>query len=172
MNFPKRGSARRVASLLLASLFLLPAGCVTSTFRMSDPPPGQLSSEGHEVRKVLRGMNTGIYLFYWIPLWSGIPRRPNRREYDLFMHQVDWKAMRRMFDVANGKLKGDAIEDFTCRESSSGVFGLWIIWKRAVRAEALCVTYPKKSDENDEKSAEPASKSENRLKKTSDGDKL
>ena len=146
MNSACRNFARRFASLLLASSFLLPSGCVTSTFRMTDPEPGQLSSEGHAIRKVLHGMNTGVYLFYWIPLWSGKPRRPNRREYDLFEHQVDWKAMRRMFDKANRRLKGDAIEDFSCRESSSGAFGLWIVWKRAVRAQALCVTWKKKAE--------------------------
>jgi len=145
-RFRRKALLRRGVFLLAAVLFLLPSGCVTSTFRMTDPDPGQCSSEGHPIRKVLHGMNTGIYLFYWIPLWSGSPRRPNRREYDLFTHQVDWKAMRRMFDKANRRLKGDAIEDFSCRESSSGAFGLWIVWKRAVRAQALCVTWKKKSE--------------------------
>ena len=177
-----RNAARRIAALLLASSFLLSSGCVTSTFRMTEPEPGQLSSEGHTIRKVLHGMNTGVYLFYWIPLWSGSPRRPNRREYDLFEHQVDWKAMRRMFDKANRKLKGDGIEDFTCRESSSGVFGLWIFWKRAVRADAVCVTYRKKSEKSasgkkktvsgDKKAPQTAPGAEKSLKNSSGGDKL
>ena len=175
MNSACRNFARRFASLLLASSFLLPSGCVTSTFRMTDPEPGQLSSEGHAIRKVLHGMNTGVYLFYWIPLWSGKPRRPNRREYDLFEHQVDWKAMRRMFDKANRKLKGDGIEDFTCRESSSGAYGLWIVWKRAVRAEALCVSRRKKSGKaagGEKNAAKPDAPAEKSLKKSADGDKL
>ena len=141
--------ARRAGVLLLLAVSaLFSGGCVTSTFKMTDPAPGQVSREGHPVRKVLHGMNTGVYLFYWIPLWSGNPRRPNRREYDVFTHQVEWKSMRRMFDRANGMLKGDGVEDFSCRESSSGAFGLWIFWKRAVRAEALSVTYaePKGKD--------------------------
>ena len=170
-----RKSARRAAAALLAVLLMLPAGCVTSTFRMTDPEPGQLSSEGHAIKKVLHGMNTGVYLFYWIPLWSGSPRHPNRHDYDLFMHQVDWKAMRRMFDKANRKLKGDGIEDFSCRESSSGAYGLWIVWKRAVRAEALCVSYRKKSGKaagSEKKAAKPEAPAEKSLKKSADGDKL
>ena len=172
MKLPNRNLARRALSLLFAGLFLLPSGCVTSTFSMTDPAPGQCSSEGHPIKKVLHGMNTGIYLFYWIPLWSGSPRRPNRREYDLFTHQVDWKALRRMFDKANRKLEGDAVEDFSCRESSSGIFGLWIIWKRAVRAEAVSVTYRKKSSRKQKKTEEPAPNPENGLKNAPGGDKL
>jgi len=124
---------------------------------------------------VLHGMNTGVYLFYYIPLWSGNPYRPNRREYNLFEHQTDWKAMRRMFGKGNEKLKGDAIEDFSCRESSSGVYGLWIVWKRAVRADALCVSYrksPRKAAGNEKKAAKPDAPAEKRLKKSADGDKL
>ena len=175
MRFVRRKFPRRFTTLLLAALFLLPSGCVTSTFRMTDPEPGQCSSGGHRIKKVLHGMNTGVYLFYWIPLWSGSPRRPNRREYDVFMHQVDWKAMRRMFDKANRKLEGDAIEDFSCRESSSGMLGLWIFWKRAVRAEAVCVTYRKKSAKgaaDDKKETEPGAKREKSLKNISGSDRL
>jgi hypothetical protein len=133
---------KHILFFCLASVMLFSAsGCVTSTCEVISPLPGQLSSEGHHVKAMLRGMNTGVYLFYWIPLWSGKPERPNRREYDICMHKVDWTAMRRMFDAVGNGIESDAIEDFTFRESSSGKYGLWIFWKRVVHAEALAVTF-------------------------------
>lgn len=129
---------------MAAAMIAVSAGCVTSTCEWSKPPVGMKSSDGHEVVATMRGMNTGVYLFYYIPLWSGKPRRPNRREYDTFEHQITTKAMRRMFAHKAKMLKADGVADFNCTESSSGVWTLWIFWKRAVRAEALAVKYPAK----------------------------
>ena len=121
--------------LLLGAL----TGCVTSTLRISPAEPGRVSSSGARVTHVLEGMNTGIYLFYWIPLWSGNPHYPNQRNYDLFRHRVDDKAIYRMFDHTAKRMGGDSVEDIRIRTGSSGIWTLWIFWKRSVRGTGSLV---------------------------------
>ena len=135
-------AAGRFAAVLAAMLLL--SGCVTSVCQFSAPAKEMKSSKGHEVVATLTGMNTGVFLFNVIPIWSGKPHRPNRMDYEFFEDLVDVNGMRRMFDKKAKLLKADGVEDFSYTESSSGVWTLWIFWKRAIRAEAVAVKYPGK----------------------------
>ena len=138
-------SAKIGAGAVAAAAVMLLSGCVTSVCQFSPPEPGMKSSKGHEVVATLRGMNTGVFLFNLLPVWSGEPRHPNRMDYEFFQDLVDVKGMRRMFDGKARLLKADGVEDFSYTESSSGVWTLWIFWKRDIRAEAVAVKYPPKA---------------------------
>ena len=128
------------SSLFAASLLaLFVSGCVTSTLKYTPAAPGRKSKSGAPVSYVVDGMNTGIYLFYYIPLWSGNPGRPNQRDYDLFCHRVDDKAIYRMFDVAARRMHLARYEDATVYQSSSGIWTLWIFWKRSVHGRAVLI---------------------------------
>ena len=131
----------RASSLLAASLLaLLVSGCVTSTLKYIPAAPGSTSKSGEPVSYVVEGMNSGIYLFYYIPLWSGNPRRFNQRDYDLFRHRVDDKAIYWMFDVAAKRMHSARYEDATITHYSTGVWTLWIFWKRSVYGRAVLVS--------------------------------
>ena len=137
-----------VAALLL---LLGSAGCVTSTLKISPAEPGRVSSSGDRVTHVLEGMNTGVYLFYWIPLWTGNPKRPNQRDYDILRHRINDKAIYRMFDSAAKRMGKGRVEDIQVRTGSSGVWTLWIFWKRSVRGTGSLVVKKSRRDQKSTK---------------------
>ena len=132
----KRRFSFSVAAALLA---LCVSGCVTSTMKITRAEPGRVSKSGAPVSYVVDGMNSGVYLFYWIPLWSGNPRCPNQRNYDIFYHRVDDKALYRMFDVAAQRMDSARYEDAVITHRSSGIWTLGIFWKRSVHGRAVLI---------------------------------
>ena len=126
-----------VAGALLTLCFV--SGCVTSTLKVTPADPGAVSSKGSPVVYSLSGMNSGVYLFYWIPLWTGNPRNPNERDYDILSHRINEKAIYRMFDSVNRRRHTDGVEDVTVEMRSSGVWTLWILWKRSVHGRGVLI---------------------------------
>ena len=127
-----------VAGALLAALFL--AGCAASTWRITPADPGRVAKSGKHVAFTVEGMNSGVYLFYYIPLWSGSPTNPNENRIGMFRHRVDDKAIFRMFDAANKRMRTDGVEEITVDHRSVGVWTLWIVWKRSVHGRGLLVS--------------------------------
>ena len=132
---------KKASTLFAAALFLafFGSGCVTSTLKYTPAEPGRTSKSGAPVSYVVDGMNSGVYLFYYIPLWTGSPYHPNQRDYDLFRHRVNDKAVYRIFDVAAHRMHADRYEDATVYYHSVGVWTLWIFWKRSVHGRAVLV---------------------------------
>lgn len=131
---------RRITTALLAALVILGlAGCNTSTVTMLPPAEGQTSSSGAKVAANLEAENWGIFLFYGIPLWSGHAGSPNRREYVIFGNRVKEKYMDMMLRQWAKQMKAETIEDLEVRESSTGLFSLWILWRRNISATAVAV---------------------------------
>ena len=125
---------------ILAAAALLLAGCAhTSTLTWTPAEPGQKSKAGHQVLWNLTATNTGMFLFYYIPLWSGYSTRPNRHDYELGQNQLTVPKTRRLLEDKLVELKADKVEDWEITETSSGAFSLWIIWKRSVRATGVAV---------------------------------
>ena len=125
------------AAVLAASLL---AGCAASTWRITPAAKGRMSKSGKHVVFSIEGMNSGVYLFYYIPLWSGSPTNPNENRVDMFRHEVDDKAIFRMFDEANNRMHTDGVEEISIDRRSVGVWTLWILWKRSVHGRALLVS--------------------------------
>ncbi len=131
-------------------VLLLTAGCVTSTMRTYPARPGEKSPSGALVVERIDLMNSGMFLFYWLPLWSGAEHRPNRREYRSFEDRINAKYIYRAFDAQCEK--GQKVEATQIRFRSSGWWSLGILWKRMVFGSALIVedtdsrTEAKKSD--------------------------
>ena len=131
---------KNLVLLFAAALAVLFAsGCATSQLRYTPAEPGRVSSSGAPVSHVVEGMNSGIYLFYFLPLWTGSPRYPNQHSYDLMRHKVDDKAIYRMFDTAAMRMRADRFEDVTITHSSIGVWTLWIVWKRSVHGRGVLI---------------------------------
>jgi len=124
------------AAALAALLF---SGCVTSTLKYYPAEPGRVSRSGAPVKYVVEAQNTGVYLFYYIPLWTGNPRYPNQRDYDLLEHRINDKTIYRMFDLAAERMHLERFEDAEITFRSSGVWTLWIFWKRLVYGRAVLV---------------------------------
>lgn len=129
-------------ALVLALVFL--TGCVTSSVKHTMASPGEKSSSGNRAVAKLEGMNSGVFLFYYIPLWSGKDTRPNRQEYRTFRNLVEQKNMKRMFDTYARKfMKADGVEDIKTEEKSSGIWTLGIFWKRSIHGTGTAVKYKK-----------------------------
>lgn len=126
--------------LAAAAAVLLVSGCAhTSTLTWTPGLPEQRTSSGKKVMWNLTGVNNGMYLFNCIPLWCGYPTRPNRHDYELFQHLLTVPEMRKLLDDKLKELGADAVEDIEISETSSGAIGLWIVWKRSMRATGCAV---------------------------------
>ena len=117
---------RRMFATLTRRIWLLP------------PAEGQTSSSGERVVANLEGSNWGIFLFYYIPLWSGNPNRPNRRDYVTCRNRIENKYTDMMLKGWAKQLKAE-VEDVEITESSTGFFSLWILWRRSQHATAVAV---------------------------------
>ena len=136
-------SMKRIA-MLSAVLSLLAAGCTTAVCRHYDTEMAAGSS-GRPAVAVIRGMNRGIFLFYGIPLWSGTPHRPNENEWDLWRNQVRERDIRRMLRQRAVQLGADDVDDVKIRETSSGWWSLWIVWRRTISGTGVAVRDADKS---------------------------
>lgn len=131
-------------SFLCFIIVLCCAGCAhTSTLEWEPPIPEQCSSKGNTVLWNLTAVNRGMYLFNFIPLWSGHPTHPNRHEYELGQNMLTRDKMRRMMDIHLNKWDADKVEDVEIKESSSGAFSLWIVWRRTMIATGVAVKVDK-----------------------------
>ncbi len=133
---------KKMMMAVLAAVILATAGCNTSTMTSTPAVEGQTSLSGAKAVANLEADNWGLFLFYWIPIWSGNPSRPNRRDYVMFGNRVQEKYMDAMLRSRAKKLKADAVEDVTIQEDSTGFFGLWIFWRRSMKAMGTAVDKP------------------------------
>ena len=129
----------RYLQIMLLFAVLALTGCVTSTVRHIKAQPGEISSSGRRAVAHLEGMNSGVYLFYYIPIYSGKPGYPNRREYDTFRNNLEPKHMKIMLNKYASRLKADAVEDLKITSASSGIWTLGILWKRSIHGTATAV---------------------------------
>ena len=122
--------------LLLAGLL---AGCRTSEVLTEPARPGQRSASGAPVIANVSAVNYGYYLFGCLPIWSGNPNRPNQELYWMWKDAVHDHYQKQMMDFARRKVKGDRIEDYSSNEHFSGVYTLWIVWRKVLRSNAVIV---------------------------------
>ena len=130
-----------ISAVLLA---LLLCSCVTSTERCDPPFPDQMSESGKPVAANIEAMISGVYLFYYLPIWSGKWTSPNRRDYEMFTDYVKPRFIYRMFDMLSQRRKWAGVEDVNIYERSSGWIGLGIFWKRSIHASAVAIEGEKK----------------------------
>lgn len=134
---------KKIFSLLFlaGALLLTASGCAhTSTLEWQSAAPGETSSSGKRVLWRLNAANNGMFLFYWIPVWTGYATRPNRHEYKFFENDLTSHRIRRTLDRYLEEMGAEAVEDFKWSETASGWLGLGIIWKRSIYAEGVAVT--------------------------------
>ncbi|MBQ7208273.1 MAG: hypothetical protein IJS01_10800 [Lentisphaeria bacterium] len=129
-------------AMISAALSLLTAGCTTSVCRHYETD-AVTGSSGRPAVAVVKGMNCGYFLFYWIPLWSGTPHRPNENEWDLWMNQVRERDIRRMLNQRASLLGADDVDDLKIRETSRGWWTLWIVWRRTISGSGIAVRDPR-----------------------------
>lgn len=127
-----------LTAVALAAAILMAAGCSTSVVSMLPPAEAQTSSNGKQVVANLEGSNWGIFLFYGIPLWSGNPNRPNRRDYVVGQNRIKHTDTEQMLKHWAEPLNAE-VEDVAITESSTGFFSLWILWRRSSHATAVAV---------------------------------
>ena len=125
--------------MLAAVLLLSVTGCATSTLKWELPQPGEKSSSGSKVVWHLEGVSNGIYLFYYIPIVCGHSKRPNRFDYQFFLHWINEKHALRLLNSKLKPLKADAVEDVSVIYKSNGWCGLGIFWSRSFMARGKAV---------------------------------
>lgn len=136
--------------MTFAVAVLLTGGCVrTSTLEWIPAQVGDVSSSGKEVAYHLKARNCGLYLFNFIPIWSGKVSRPNRKDYELWEDMVNEWDMRRLLDRELKRLGASHVEDVKMSSYSSGAWTLWIFWKKSMTASAVAIkkaSEPKKTE--------------------------
>lgn len=124
---------------VIASILLLGSGCATSTLKWTPAAKGEKSSGGRKVLWDLEAVNNGIYLFYYIPIVCGSTRRPNRSDYQFFLHWINEKHAHRLLSSRLKPLKADAVDDVSVIFKSNGWPGLGIFWSRSFMARGKAV---------------------------------
>ena len=135
---------KKTAPFLLILLLLCGSGCATSTLKWTAGNAGEKSSSGQQVLWHLEGVNNGLYLFYWIPVFCGDSRWPNRWDYEFFEHAVNEKHALRLLNCRLKQLKADTVEDVSITYRTNGWPGLGIIWTRSFIAKGKAVKKMKK----------------------------
>ncbi len=126
---------------VLGTLLLL-TGCVggqTAVARITPPVEGQVASDGSPVVANLLVENRGVYLFNWLPVWSGNPNRPNLRKYHLFRDSMRPIHIRLMLETATEKAGAGRYLDQKTVTEETGAFSLWLFWNRTIRSTAVAV---------------------------------
>ena len=136
----KRFFCMTAALLLLAGS----TGCATSTLKWHAAAPGEKSSTGQTVLWDLEAVNNGIYLFYYIPIVCGHTKRPNRWDYQFFLHWINEKHALRLLNSRLKPLKADSVEDVSVTYRSNGWVGLGIFWSRSFMARGKAVKKSRK----------------------------
>lgn len=124
---------------MLSVILLLCTGCTTSVCRHYKAAPGTRSSSGKAVVAGIEGQNTGCFLFYSIPVWSGKPHRPNEKKWSMWRNYIRPRDMRKMLTARAKQLGADGIEDLHTEETSSGLWSLGILWTRSISAHCTAV---------------------------------
>ena len=141
-------------NLLLLSIVLLCSGCATSVCRHYKTAPETRSSSGRTVVAGISGQNTGCYLFYSLPIWSGKPHRPNEKKWSMWRNYLRKRDIRKMLTDRAKRLGADDIEDVYIEENSSGLWSLGILWTRTISGRCIAVkdlSKKKKTGKNPEK---------------------
>ena len=95
-----------------------------------------------------RAQNSGYYLFNVLPLHTGHPYHPNRKDYRAWHDDVNPEVNAGMLLYSMKQLYGaEQLADVEHQESSWGYFSLWIVWRKTIytTATGLKVIKPKKS---------------------------
>ena len=126
--------------LISVSIVIVLSGCSsTSVFKSVPVKENKVNKDGHKIVAQLSGHNVGYFLFNGIPLYSGVPHRPNRREYKSFENRVKPKHIEIMFASQLKYLNADDISDLEIKTEEHGWHSLGIIWTRKIEGKALAI---------------------------------
>jgi len=119
-------------------VLLLLAGCVgsTSECRIKPPPAGLEPVDGRIVVGVITAENRGAFLFGCLPLWSGYPYNPNRRDYKTFRNYMTEGYQLHMLKTAARKAKAE-LGPVETGEYDSWLYTLGLVWFRKLESRAV-----------------------------------
>ena len=104
----------------------------TEPLEANTPAPGGMQAVAYG-----RAQNSGYYLFNVIPLHTGHPYHPNRKDYRAWHDDITPEvnagmllySMKRLYDA-------EKLIDVEHQESSWGYLSLWIIWRKTISTTA------------------------------------
>ncbi len=129
-------------------LAMILSGCFGGTSITSvEPVPKGVQYNGRLVLGIVQAENRGMYLFNCIPLWSGLPHKPNFRQYTTFRNYLHPGYMDQMLADEGKRMNATSVVVRSCTESSRGWFSLWIVWVRQMRAEGVALGGKRSSDD-------------------------
>ena len=134
----KKYFKRQIAALLSAgAAAVMLSACshsqvFTEPLQANTPAPAGMQAVAYG-----RAQNSGSYLFNMIPLHTGHPYHPNRKDYRAWNDDITpevnagmlLNSMKRLYDA-------EKLTDVEHRESSWGYFSLWIIWRKTISTTA------------------------------------
>ena len=84
--------------------------------------------------------NSGYYLFNVLPIYTGHPGHPNRKDYRAFNDDIRPQVNAAILMSEMQRLyKAEKLADVEHQESSWGYFSLWILWRKNITTTAVGV---------------------------------
>lgn len=130
----------KILCLFAVSIAVFTAGCNHVQVATQPFPANAKEQNGFKPLAYGTARNCGYYLFNVIPLHTGHPRHPNRKQYHAFHDDIRpavnanilQNEMRRLY-------KADQLVNVKHTESSWGYFSLWLVWRKAITTTAIGV---------------------------------
>ena len=137
--FMKKRIAKKFSVMFLAVLAaIIFNGCCHSqvfTEKLSAATP---APAGKQAVAYGRAQNSGYYLFNVLPIYTGHPYHPNRKDYRAWHDDIKPEvnagtllySMKSLYDA-------EELADVEHQESSWGYFSLWILWRKTITTTAV-----------------------------------
>ena len=123
------------------------AGCCHSQVFTEPLSVNTPAAKGMQAVAYGSAQNSGYYLFNVIPLYTGHPYHPNKKDYRAWHDDIKPEVNAGMLLYSMKTLyDADKLADVVHQESSWGYFSLWIVWRKTIytTATGLKVVKPKK----------------------------
>lgn len=136
-----------------AAMVISLTGCIAATSTLETYPPDQaiVAETGGRALAAAKVSNRGVYIFYYLPIWSGKPHVPNLYRFRMFKDYLSKGYMTSMLYAAQKKVGGEKIENARYMSHCNGWWGLGILWMRTMHAEATIIGDPAKDKAKDKK---------------------
>ena len=134
----KKYLKKQISALFIAgTAAIILSGCSHSQVFTEPLPANTPAPKDMQAVAYGRAQNSGYYLFNVIPLHTGHPYHPNRKDYRAWNDDITPEVNAGMLLYSMKRLYGaEELASVEHQESSWGYFSLWIIWRKTISTTA------------------------------------
>lgn len=135
----KKYLKRQISALLIAGTAAIVLSACSHSQVFTEPLDANTPAPaGMQAVAYGRAQNSGYYLFNVLPLHTGHPYHPNRKDYRAWHDDIKPEvnagtllySMKSLYDA-------EELADVEHQESSWGYFSLWILWRKTITTTAV-----------------------------------